>query len=270
LPAPPSPLPAGKSWKVNFHDEFDGTTLNASNWTPCFDWNYGACTNSFNNGKEHYDPGQVRVSNGTAKLVAEPLSPPLAASGCYNGSCTYKAGLISTARPNAGNGSSYLHPFTYGYVEARMKYPATSGIFTAFWMLPTDPSYNYTNEIDIAEILGGDPDTIFMTYHYNNRSTSHAVNAGDHNNGACDVKNYSQDWVRLGMDWEPTYVAWYINGVKCGQFNGNTSTIPNGPMQLILHTMVDNDWERDWGLVLPNQSVASTLEVDYVRVYQQT
>jgi hypothetical protein len=269
LPTPPSPLPAGRTWKINFHDEFDGNALNTTHWTPCFDWNYGACTDSFNTGKEHYDPGQVRVSNGTAKLVAEPLSPPLPSSACYNGSCTYKAGLISTARPNAGNGSAYLHPFTYGYIEARMKYPAVSGMFTAFWMLPTDPSYTYRNEIDIVEILGGNPDTIFMTYHYNDRTSRHSVNAGDNNNGACGVRDYSQDWARFGLDWQPTYVAWYIDGVKCGQFNGNTTTIENGPMQLILHMMVDNSWERDWGLVLANQNVAATLEVDYVRVYQQ-
>jgi beta-glucanase (GH16 family) len=269
LPAPPAPLQPGKSWRINFHDEFNGSSLDTSNWTPCFDWNHGACTSSFNTGKEHYDPAQVRISDGTAKLVAEPLRPALADSACYQGSCTYKAGLISTARPRADNGSGYLRPFTYGYIEARVKYPAVSGIFTAFWMLPTDPTYRYRSEIDIVEILGGNPDTIFMTHHYNNRSSNFHVNQGDNNNGACAVKDYSRDWVRFGLDWEPTYVAWYIDGVKCGQFNGNTSTIENGPMQLILHTMVDNQWERDWGLVLPNQDVVATLEVDYVRVYQQ-
>ena len=86
--------------------------------TPCFDWNYGDCTASFNTGKERYLPSQVRVSNGTAKLVAEPLSPPYANSACYQGQCTYKAGLVSTARPRADNGSPYLFPFTYGYVES--------------------------------------------------------------------------------------------------------------------------------------------------------
>lgn len=73
------------------------------------------------------------MSNGTAKLVAEPLAPAYASSACYQGQCTHKAGLVSTARPRADNGSAYLFPFTYGYVEARMKCPATPGFFTAFW-----------------------------------------------------------------------------------------------------------------------------------------
>ena len=44
-----------------------------------------------------------------------------------------------------------------------MKFPGTPGFFTAFWMVPTNPSFNYDTEIDIVEILGGHPDTIFMT-----------------------------------------------------------------------------------------------------------
>jgi beta-glucanase (GH16 family) len=269
FPAPPGPLASGKQWKMLFNDEFNGTTLNTANFTPCFDWNNGACTDTFNNGREHYQPSQIQLSNGTAKLVAEPLSPPFASAGCLNGSCTYKSGLLSTARPNASNGSAYLHPFTYGYVEARMKYPATAGFFTAFWMLPTDPTYTYRSEIDIVEILGGDPTTIFMTYHYNNRASHYPLNVGDKNNGACAVKNYSQDFARFGIDWQPTYVAWYIDGVKCGQFDGNATTIENGPMQIILDLMVDTKWERDWGLTNKDLTQKQQLEVDYIRVYQQ-
>jgi hypothetical protein len=56
--------------------------------------------------------------------------------------------------------------------------------------------------------------------------------------------------------------------VKCGQFNGNASTIESGPMQLILHMMIDNQWERDCS-VLANQTLVRQLEVDYIRIYQQ-
>jgi len=83
------------------------------------------------------------------------------------------------------------------------------------------------------------------------------------------VRDYSTDFVRFGLDWQPTYIAWYIDGVKCGQFNGNSSTIESGPMQLILHMMIDNQWERDWGSVLMNQTLVRQLEVDYIRIYRQ-
>jgi glycosyl hydrolase family 16 len=269
FPLPPAPVASGKQWAVTYSEEFNGTTLDPTKLTPCFDWNYGACTASFNAGKERYLPSQVQLSNGTAKLVAEPLSPPYANGSCYQGQCTYKAGLVSTARPRADNGSAYLFAFTYGYVESRMKFPGTAGFFTAFWMVPADPSFNYRTEIDIVEILGGFPETVWMHYHYNNRSSSHRVNAGTGNNGACQARNYSTDWVRFGLDWQPTHIAWYIDGVKCGQFNGNATTIENGPMQLLLHMMIDHQWQRDWGSVLSSQTLVRQLEIDYIRIYQQ-
>ena len=40
-------------------------------------------------------------------------------------------------------------------------------------------------------------------------------------------------------------------------------------MQVILHMMVDNQWERDWNSVLSSQTLTRQLEVDYLRIYQQ-
>ena len=222
---------------------------------------------SFNAGKEHYQPSQVQVSNGTAKLVAEPLSPPYASGACYQGQCTYKAGLVSTARPRADNGSAYLFPFTYGYIESRMKFPGTPGFFTAFWMLPTDPSFNYDRDRyrrDPRRLSRHDLHDLSL------QRSQHVLLAQQWvaQQRRVSVKDYSADWVSFGLDWQPTYIAWYIDGVKCGQFNGNTTTIENGPMQLILHMMIDNQWERDWGSVY-SQTLVRQLEVDYIRIYQQ-
>lgn len=265
---PPFAAAAGKQWRLSLGEEFNGNDFDHSKLTPCFDWNYGACTASFNHGRERYLPSQVVVSNGTAKLVAAPMSSPYASDGCQRGSCTYKAGLLSTARPRADNGSRYLYAFTYGYVEARLKFPATRGFFTAFWMLPTDSTYSYRTEIDILEMLGDDPTTMFMTYHYDDRSRSYAVNKGKFNNGACPVKDYSKGFVRMGVDWQPNRIAWYIDGRKCAEFT-NRAQIESGPMQIILHMMVDNDWQREWNVGLADPTLTRHLEVDYLRVYQQ-
>jgi hypothetical protein len=270
FPPPPAPAAAGKRWQVAYSEEFDGNRLDLTKLSPCFDWNYGECTSSFNNGRETYLPSQVRISGGTAKLVAEPLARPEPSDNCFQGECTYKAGLVSTARPRADDGSDYLFSFTYGYIESRMKYSNEPGFFTAFWMLPTDPSYEYEHEIDIVEILGGYPETIFMHYHYDNRQSSFRVGeppGGIDTNGECPVRDYSQDWVRFGLDWQPSHIAWYINGIKCGEYTG--PDIVAEPMQFILHMMVDNDWERDWGSVLSSPDLVDQLEVDYIRVYQQ-
>lgn len=44
FPVPPAPVAAGKQWRVTYSEEFNGTALDPSKLTPCFDWNFGACT----------------------------------------------------------------------------------------------------------------------------------------------------------------------------------------------------------------------------------
>lgn len=263
------PLASGHSWALTLSEEFSGSSYDPAKLTPCFDWNYGGCTGSFNQGREYYAASQIRLLGGVAHLVAAPNPTPIASNACQNGSCTYLSGLLSTARPRADNGSAYLYKFTYGYVEARLKLIGTQGFFTAFWMLPTDTTYTYRSEIDILEHLGHDGETMFMTYHYNNRTTSFAVNSGVGNNGACPVHDYTTDFHRFGIDWQPDHVAWYIDGIKCAQFDGNTTTIENGPMQIILDVMVDNTWQRDWNEGLVDSTLVRDLAVDYIRVFQQ-
>jgi beta-glucanase (GH16 family) len=269
VPGPPAPTRDGREWHLTFGEEFDGTGLDRNKLTPCFDWNYGSCTGSFNQGREWYAPSQVRIGNGTAKLVAQPGTTPHADDTACRDDCSYLSGLVSTARPHAGNGSDYLFTFTYGYVEARMKLPATQGFFTAFWMLPADPSYVYRSEIDIVEVLGYDPRTMYMNYHFDDRTREWTPNRGTGDNGACAVHDRTGRFVRFGVDWQPTHIAWYIDGVKCGQFDGNSSTIENGPMQIILNLMVDHQWEQNWGRTLLDPTQSRQLEVDYLRVYQQ-
>lgn len=261
---------SGKRWQLTFSEEFNGADYDHSKLTPCFDWNYGGCTATFNEGREYYAASQVRVSGGVARLVAEPVSPPIASNACLNGSCTYLSGMLATSRARADNGSDYLYKFTYGYVEAKLKLIGTQGFFTAFWMLPAkhDP-YDYATEIDILEHLGHDPATMFMTYHYDNRNQSYPVNTAEGNNGACPAIDYTTDFHRFGLDWQPTYVAWYIDGVKCGQFNGDRTSIESGPMQIILDVMVDHSWQRRWNKGLLDPTLSRSLEVEYIRVFQQ-
>ncbi|MEO8201713.1 MAG: glycoside hydrolase family 16 protein [Gemmatimonadota bacterium] len=263
------PAAVGRQWHLSFSEEFSGNDYDSTKLTPCFDWNYGGCTSSFNQGREHYEASQIQVSNGAAKLVAQPTTPSITSNACQNNQCTYLSGLLSTARPHAGDGSDYLFAFTYGYVEARLKLVATQGFFTAFWMLPTDTNYVYRSEIDILEHLGHDPVTMFMTYHYQDRNSSFAVNSGVGNNGTCPALDYGTDFHRFAVDWQRDHVAWYIDGIKCGQFDGDEATIANGPMQIILDLMVDNTWQRSWNVGLLDSTLSRHLDVDYIRVFQQ-
>jgi hypothetical protein len=84
-----------------------------------------------------------------------------------------------------------------------------AGLLHGVLMLPADPSYNYKFETDILELLGNDPSTMFMTYHYNNRKTSCPVDSGKGHNGACATKDYSKNFVRMGLDFEVDCIPVY-------------------------------------------------------------
>ena len=119
-------------------------------------------------------------------------------------------------------------------------------------------------------MLGDDPTTMFMTYHYNNRGDSFAVNRGRQVQQRRLRSDRLLDAVRadgLGLAAR-IRISWYINGTECARF-ANASQIENGPMQLILHMMVDNDWQRKWNVGLTDPTLTRQLEVDYLRVYQQ-
>ena len=211
---------------------------------------------------------QSGLNNGIAQLVAEPLNPPHSDNACYNNVCTYKSGLLSTARPDQS--SPYLYQFTYGYVEARLKLPTTPGMFTAFWMVPAHPNYQYGYEIDILEHLGGKPNVIYQSYHYDDRKSSFKVNdVSQDTNGACPIVDYSADFHTYGVDWQPSHITFYIDGIECGRFApAAPGEIENEPMQIILDLMVDTSWQRDANLVLPAQTISDHLDVDYLRVWQ--
>jgi hypothetical protein len=296
---PPAPLGSGKHWTVPFTEEFNGTDYDHNKLTSCFDWNFGDCTSTFNNGYEHYEPSAITVNNGVANLNATPLtntaSPPAcgiatttkcSSSACLNSLCIYKSGLLATSRKTGNDPiTAYSYKFTYGYAEANLKVVNQQGFFVAWWMLPADPSFSYhydangtansngqfRYEIDTLEMLGHDPTDMEMHYSWGDASGAYYSPNDASKNGACpDNTDYSQGFHRFGVDWEPTFVAFYIDGVKCGQHNATASApVPNVPMQLILNQMVNVNWQQSIGKPLLDTSLSSNLQVDYMRVYQQ-
>jgi beta-glucanase (GH16 family) len=262
--APPNIAPAaGKTWSLNFSEEFSGTSVDLNKWTTCFSWawDYAGCTASFNEGREYYQSSQVQYSNGIGKLVAQPQSPSVWGKD-------YKSGLLSTTnKPNSLTGGVQgpsLYKFKYGYVEARLKLPPQKGFFTAFWMLPVSTAasgYQYPYEIDILENLGGGDTPLYQTIHYNGRSQ----NWSPFPSGDCSpTVNPFTDFHTYGVDWQAGYLDFYIDGKKCGRF---TQEVWSSEMEIILNLMVDVTWQKFWA-PLYGATGTGVLEADYVRVWQ--
>src|SRR3954453_6411830 len=101
-------IPDVPGWQLFWHDEFDGNSLNTTNWTAM------NRQDSFNNEKQYYRPEQVTVANGNLQITAtnQPLANKL-----------YRSGLITS---NALYGQ--------GRFEGRIASPTTKSMCPAFWL----------------------------------------------------------------------------------------------------------------------------------------
>ena len=110
---------SAQDWNLIWSDEFEGTTLNASNWT--YDTGTGSAqglTGWGNNELQYYRNGtsNIDVSGGVLSIIAKEES--------FGGS-DYTSARIKSAGLQAWN---------QGKIEARIKLPIGQGIWPAFWM----------------------------------------------------------------------------------------------------------------------------------------
>jgi beta-glucanase (GH16 family) len=186
------------------------------------------------------DLRQVTVANGVATIVAERTPTP---SGR-----TWASAIMSTRGRFAQQ---------YGYFEARIRYSAGNGLWPAFWMNPADGSW--PPEIDILEAYPNltawpGPTRIYSTLHYSSANLTHDV---IHDAGI----DLTGSWHTYGLDWRPGSLTFYLDGNITGQI---TQDVPSNPHYLILDLAVGN-WSALPDLTTPN---ASTMQIDYVRVYR--
>jgi hypothetical protein len=243
-PSQPPPfvtLPDPSHWKLAFSDEFDGKELDAAKWNTCYPWvENGGCTNSGNHELEWYQPDEVFVENGMLRLRAQDRS--------IKEGFPYTSGMVTTY---------HKFSFQYGYVEARFKVPAGQGIWPALWLLPEDD--HWPPEIDIHEVLGHQPSTIYTTLHYTTDGKNH-FSSGSSWKGL----DFSAGYHTIGLLWEPHLLAWLIDGVE--RF-AVTDNIPQEPFYLLANLAVGGDWP---GSPNPSTVFPCYYDIDYIRIYENT
>jgi beta-glucanase (GH16 family) len=201
---------------------------------------------------ELYQPGRVSVQHGMLILQAEKQNVTASNGQTYH----YTSGMISTGPSCDGCASRFT--FTYGYMEMRAWIPAGQGLWPAFWTLLADESW--PPEIDVFEILGNQPNEVNMTYHWDD-GTGEGAKLGK----AWDGPNFSSGWHTFAVDWEPSAITWYVDGVERFQYS-ETKNIVSKPMYLIANLAVGGDW--------PGSPDASTIfpakyQIDFIRVWQR-
>jgi len=231
-------------------DEFDGDTVNEENWT----FETGA-SGWGNNELQNYTSGQnSKVENGrltiTARKIDENKQP-----GSYTSSR-----MISRDK----------YEFTYGKMEIRAKLPSGTGIWPAIWMLGTnigEVGWPTCGEIDIMEYVGYQPNTIHATVH---------TSAGYGSNGKGSSKTLEsaeEDFHVYGLIWTEKEMIFYTDSLDNVTFryapaNKTADNWPfDKPQFFILNVAVGGNWGGAQGI--DNSIFPQTMEVDYVRVYQE-
>jgi len=237
-----------EGWTLEWHDEFDGETIDAQNWT------YDLGGGGWGNGEaEVYTnrPENARLENGL--LVIEARKEPNASGGFEFTSARLKTQGLQT--------------FQYGRIEARIKVPAGAGLWPAFWMLGSNiPQVSWPDcgEIDIMEYVGKEPDVILGTLH--GPGYSGALGFTQWNR---QTYNIADDFHVYAIEWDANQISWFYDGEKYHTVTredvGERAWPFDQPFFIILNLAVGGTLG---GLVNPNTVFPTQYLVDYVRVFQ--
>lgn len=248
--------PNPKKYKLNWHDEFDGNSLNMNYWSyQEGDGSQYGIPGWGNSEQQYYSQDNVSVNNGALKITARREN---------KGGKAYTSARIRTANKVA---------FTYGRIEAKIKLPPYQGLWPAFWMLPDTTTYgNWPNsgEIDIMEAKGRLPNETSAAIHFANNNNQHAYNTG-----TCDLNqtlsSNMKDWHTYAVEWESDSLFFYVDdicffGSKCNQYSGvqgNSGQPFDKNFHILLNLAVGGMFDN---YINPNDSdLPASMEVDYVR-----
>lgn len=248
--------PNPKKYKLNWHDEFDGNSLNMNYWSyQEGDGSQYGIPGWGNSEQQYYSQDNVSVNNGALKITARREN---------KGGKAYTSARIRTANKVA---------FTYGRIEAKIKLPPYQGLWPAFWMLPDTSTYgNWPNsgEIDIMEAKGRLPNETSAAIHFADNNNQHKYNTG-----TCDLNqtlsSNMKDWHTYAVEWESDSLFFYVDdicffGSKCNQYSGiegNSGQPFDKNFHILLNLAVGGMFDN---YINPNDSdLPASMEVDYVR-----
>jgi hypothetical protein len=224
-------------------DEFnaDGAP-DASKWS----YNIGRGDNGWGNNEAQYytdDADNVRVENGSLIITAkkEPF-----------GGAEYTSSRIVTENK---------FEFTYGRIDIRAKLPTGGGTWPALWMLGEDYATNTwpgCGEIDIMEHVGNQQDRLFSTLHFPGNSGGNGVTR------AIEVPGISTEFHTFSAIWSPETIRFFVDDELYHTFANDGSLPFNSDFFLIFNVAMGGNFGGD----IASDFVESSMEVDFVRVYQ--
>lgn len=287
------PTAVARDYKMTFHDEFDGTTLDTTKWG----YQYGCFDPAQRSQAQYTDsPDNVSVRDGYLNLTARYSPMKTKWDGtqiprtCKHGSVTYDApftsGMITTKTKDGK--VLYAAPGTGFYAEARIKLPSARPSWSAFWGTGTKGAYPANGEIDVFESKGYDPTHLMSNVHTPRigeptKTTQHqGMMKGDTASSQSEFHTYG---VRKSAD----AIEFYFDGtlthtVKMSDIKGDNPFLDkDNNLVLMLNQMVGGSYlakQSNWSDKTyvdatkyaddykNANGAGATMYVDYVRVYE--
>lgn len=260
-------LPEGYSWKLVWHDEFDGTELDRSKW----DFRLHLMQKRH---KTFTDEGAVLDGNSNLllKLIKKDgqfYSPHLQTGenfmdrpvekgdGDYSKQLSWPIAKLSEPK--------FLH--RYGYYEIRCKFQQQPGWWSAFWLQSPiigsclDPGIAGV-ELDIMENFTRNG-VVSHNHHWDGYGVQHkSVGSGD-----IPTEETEDGYHRFGLHWRPDGYTYYVDGKETWHIDGPVSHTPEFILvstECMGYRNSDNPCEE-----LAAVTEEDAFVVDYVRVFDE-
>ena len=247
--------------KLVWSDEFDGYGLvNSANWFHQTQLPNGLSW--YNSELQHYTNSATNSfrKNGILNIIAKR----------ENFTDQGQTKQFTSARLNS------KFAFKYGRVEVRAKLPTGAGTWPAIWMLGKniiEPGAYWTNnygtinwpacgEIDIMEHWGSNQNVISSAVHH---PINGNLSVGEYITNAQFKPNVSNEFNIYAVEWDEQSITFSVNGIDHLTYNPiikNQYTWPfDAEQYLLLNIAIEPRVSSNF--------VQSTMEIDYVRVYQK-
>jgi beta-glucanase (GH16 family) len=207
----------------------------------------------YNNEKQYYSgpaASNARVTAGRLLLTARRESPRTAAD--WGGQAYTSARIDTRGRAE----------WTYGFFEVRARVACGTGTWPAIWTLGSGGEWPADGELDIMEFVGHDSNQVSSAVH------TTAENGGRSVHAAMPLARACRAFHRYQMLWTPDGVTFGVDGfahLHYPRFERSTGAWPfDAPQYLVLNLAIGGDL----GGAIDDRIFPTTMEIDYVRVYQ--
>lgn len=241
-------------WNIVWSDEFNGPAINTNTWT----YNLGNGSGGWGNNEREYYTSRTNnayVANGLLHIVAQKEST--------NGFSFTSARLLSQG----------LAAWKYGRFEWRARLPAGTGFWPALWFLGTNITsvgWPGCGEIDVVENNGAALTNVQGSLHSGSDETG--VYAFTDGGSVTNFHTYA-------LDWSTNAFLFYVDGHLYQMQTSWSSSLGapypapfDKPCFIIMNLAVGGNYAGNPSVaaINANGGFPGDLQVDYVRVYNQT